>query len=241
MTDLADFPAQLEKSFSGVEQKVEECRQQFQALIDTVNNWRIVLGVPVMWWISQKIKQIREALQKVIQLARTARDHYAPVIGLIVQAFNWIDNVKNPMNGLAHQPGNLPYYWEGTASTAYQAKVATQNEAIGVVATKAGEIGKWLMEIAKYNTEYMTELLGMLTEVAGALVKAVINAGTVVNIPFAVSDVADLVGSLVEKSLTHLVGIINRLVEALSKTLEVRGMMSDIKLPGGKWPQAITG
>ncbi|MER6989519.1 hypothetical protein ABT337_13805 [Saccharopolyspora hirsuta] len=131
--------------------------------------------------------------------------------------------------------------WEGSASDAYQGKVSKQNAAIGAVAAKADQVSKWLMEIAKYNLDYVTELTKMATGFLGALVSAAVESATIVEIPFAVSDLAGAIGEVFTKSLDNLVGIAKRFVEALSKVRDLQSYMTDQAIHGGHWPQAVEG
>jgi hypothetical protein len=129
----------------------------------------------------------------------------------------------------------------GEAATAYSQRLTAQNDAISAVSTKADSVSKWLMDIAKYNVDYMTELSKMATGFLGALVTAAIEGATVVGIPFAVKDLAGAIGTLVTQQLDNLVGIAKRFVEALSKVRDILSLMTDPKLPNQGWPQAVKG
>ncbi|GAA3676556.1 hypothetical protein GCM10022267_74280 [Lentzea roselyniae] len=170
-------------------------------------------------------------------------EHHFPVVSLIVQSFKWLDDVQAPVNGLGQQATTtfLADLWEGPAASAYKARAAAQNEAIAAVATRADGVSKWLMDIAKHNIEYMTELSKMATGFLGALVTAAIEGATVIGIPFAVKDLAGAIGNLVTQALDNLVGIAKRFAEALSKVRDIKSMMTDLKLPGQQWQQAVAG
>ena len=230
----------FERGFDGLEDKAHECADRFNNMVDHIYDWRFVLG-PTMYAINSALDKISEGLYKLFKLIRTAVHHYTPVVSLIVQSFNWLEEVQRPANNLTHPGTDLADHWTGEASSKYQRKVMAQNEAIAAFATKADGVSKWLMDIAKYNVEYMTELAKMATGFIGALVAAAIEAATVVEIPFAVSDLAGAIGTLVTQSLDNLVGIAKRFVEALSKVRDLMSMMSDPKLPNQQWPQAVAG
>ncbi|WP_434452098.1 hypothetical protein [Lentzea sp. E54] len=232
----------FERGFQGLEDKARECAQKFNAGIDHINDWRFVLG-PAMLVINPALDTIREAMEKMFQLIRTAVEHHMPVVSLIWQSFNWVEKVQQPMNGLSHQPSDtlLAARWSGEAATAYSQRLTSQNDAISAVSTKADGVSKWLMDIAKYNVEYMTELSKMVTEFLGALVAAALEGATVVGIVFTVKDLAGAIGTLVTQSLDNLVGIAKRFVEALSKVRDIMSMMTDMKLPDQGWPQAVKG
>ncbi|MBB5158842.1 hypothetical protein [Saccharopolyspora phatthalungensis] len=240
MTGSDELTSLLNQGFNGLEKKAQESIDKFNAAVHHINDWQFVLG-PVMLAINPTLDAIREGLDKLVKLIKTAVEHHLPVVSLIVQSFNWTDNVQAPVNGLTHTKNHLSYYWEGKASDAYNEKVTAQNDAIGALASKADQGSKWLMDIAKYNVEYMTELAKMATGFLGALVAASVEAATVVEIPFAINDLAGAIGTLVTQALDNLVGIAKRFMEALSKVRDLKSMMTDQKLPQGQWPQAVNG
>jgi len=242
MTGSDEMTNLFERGFQGLEDKARECADKFNAAVHHIIDWRFVLG-PAMLAIRPGLDTIRDGLEKLFKLIRTAVEHHMPVVSLIWQSFNWIEKVQAPVNGLAYEPAKtyLVNRWEGAAASAYMTRAVAQNEAIGVVATKADGVSKWLMDIAKYNIEYMTELAKMATGFIGALVTAAIESATVIGIPFAVTDLAGAIGALVTQALDNLVGIAKRFAEALSKVRDIMSMMSDGKLPKNQWPQAVTG
>ncbi|WP_086663851.1 hypothetical protein [Lentzea kentuckyensis] len=236
-------PAQeedLNKCFDGLEDKARGCADSFNKAVHHINDWRYLLG-PAMLVIRPALDKIREYMDKVFKLIRTAVDHQLPVISLIRQSFAWLREVQQPVNNLVHAKTHLAYEWEGEASQAYQDKVGVQNDAIVTVGTKADMVSKWLMDIAKYNVEYMVNLAQLATDFLGALVGAAVEAATVVEIPFAVDALAGAIGDLVGKYLGMLVAIANRFMEALSKVRDLMSQMSDPKFKNGTWPQAVTG
>jgi hypothetical protein len=232
----------FERGFQGLEDKARECGDKFNSAVHHINDWRFVLG-PAMLAIRPALDTIRDGLEKLFKLIRTAVEHHLPVVSLIWQSFNWIEKVQAPVNGLTHQRTAtfLANYWEGSAAGAYADRVTAQNEAISTISAKADGVSKWLMDIAKYNIEYMTELAKMATSFIGALVTAAIEGATVIEIPFAVTDLAGAIGTLVTQALDNLVGIAKRFAEALSKVRDIMSMMTDGKLPEQGWPQAVSG
>ncbi|MGW4208002.1 hypothetical protein ACWEIJ_08430 [Lentzea sp. NPDC004789] len=232
----------FERGFQRLEDNARECAHRFNTAIDHINDWRFVLG-PAMLVINPALDVIREGLEKMFKLIRTAVEHHFPVLSLIWQSFNWVEKVQQPMNGLSHDTSAtyLADRWTGEAAGAYSRRVAAQNDAISAVGTKADGVSKWLMDIAKYNIDYMTELSKMATGFLGALVTAAIEGATVVGIPFAVKDLAGAIGTLVTQQLDNLVGIAKRFAEALSKVRDIMSLMTDPKLPNQGWPQAVKG
>jgi hypothetical protein len=242
MSSSGELTNLFERGFQGLEDKARECAQKFNSGIDHINDWRFVLG-PAMLVINPALDTIRDAMEKMFKLIRTAVEHHMPVVSLIWQSFNWVEKVQQPVNGLSHQPSDsyLAARWEGEAATAYSQRLTAQNDAISAVSTKADGVSKWLMDIARYNVDYMTELSKMVTGFLGALVTAAIEGATVVGIVFSVKDLAGAIGTLVTQALDNLVGIAKRFVEALSKVRDILSMMTDMKLPNQGWPQAVKG
>ncbi|GLY48385.1 hypothetical protein [Lentzea sp. NBRC 102530] len=242
MSSAGELTNLFERGFQGLEDKARECGDRFNAGVDHINDWRFVLG-PAMLVINPALDAIGEAMQKLFKLIRTAVEHHTPVVSLILQSFNWVENVQQPMNGLSHVPGDtyLAARWSGEAAAVYSQKLSAQNDAMNAISTKADGVSKWLMDIAKYNVEYMTELSKMATEFLGALVTAAIEGATVVGIVFSVKDLAGAIGNLVTQSLNNLVGIAKRFVEALSKVRDLLSMTTDKALPNQGWPQAVKG
>jgi uncharacterized protein YukE len=232
----------FERGFQRLEDNARECAQKFNGAIDHINDWRFLLG-PTMLVINPALDVIRDGLEKMFKLIRTAVEHHFPVVSLIWQSFNWVEKVQQPVNGLGHEQEttHLSVEWTGEASAAYSLRYTSQHNAISAVATKADSVSKWLMDIAKYNIDYMTELSKMATGFLGALVAAAIEGATVVGIPFAVKDLANAIGALVTQQLDNLVGIAKRFAEALSKVRDIMSLMTDMKLPDQGWPQAVKG
>lgn len=231
---------ELDRCYDGLEDKARDCAGRFNAAIDHIYDWRLLLG-PAMPYIRRAMENLRHHLEKVFQLIRTAVEHHVPVVSLIVQSFKWLEDVQGPVNRLIHPKNHLSQQWKGDAGAAYQEKVTAQNEAITAVGTKADQVSKWLMDIAKYNVDYMVRLSKLATDFIGALVGAAIEAATVVEIPFAVDQLATAIGTLVGDALHNLADIANRFMEALSKVRDIISLMSDPKLAQGQWPQAVTG
>ncbi|MEV6237442.1 hypothetical protein [Lentzea sp. NPDC051838] len=236
----ADFvKARLDRCYDDLENKAVQCADRYNATVDHIFEWRFVLG-PALPYVNRAMNNLRANMEKVFQLIRTAVEHHIPVVSLIVQSFKWLEDVQAPVNRLTHQKNHLAQYWKGDAGAAYQDKIPPQNDAIAAIGLKADQVSKWLMDIAKYNVDYMVRLSKLATDFIGAMVGAALEAATVVEIPFAVDALATAIGTLVGDALHNLVDIANRFVEALSKVRDIMSLMSDPKLAQG-WPQAVTG
>jgi hypothetical protein len=98
------------------------------------------------------------------------------------------------------------------------------------------------VQIAKANVDYAVQLAKVVTELAGQLVHAVVAAGTVFDIPWAIDTLAEMVGTIVTESLNTLLGIAQRFVDALGNVRDIASQTGDhSKLPGGAWPEAVRG
>lgn len=231
--------------FGKIDGKVQEIIDKYNAAVHHINDWKYVLG-PALIWISDALKKIRDGMDQVVKLVRYAVEHHMPVVSLIVQSFNWQDHVQKDVSAMvtsvdtAADP-NLAY-WEGGAASEYRNRAKTQRdavEAIGGQGGKADAISSWLMHIAQLNVEFMTKLVDMVANFLGAVTQAALEGATVVELPFAVQDLAGALGGLVSDAIKHLGDIAKQLMETLTNIRNAKGLMIDSRLPGGQWPQAV--
>jgi hypothetical protein len=238
-----DYTRPLNQFFDQVKQGLDQVINAFKKIVDEINDNRFLLG-PIMYAIRSGLDQVHTLLGKVYALMQYAVEHQVPVVSLIEQSFNWVNNVEKPvsdMSSIADESldPNLAY-WSGGAADAYHGKAAAQKDAIDDTVTKANFISGWLMEIAKSNVEYMKELASVVANIAGAFAQAVIDAASVMDIQSAVDTLAGTVGKLVEAGINDLVAAGQRFVAALSDARDIDSQVGDhTKLPGGKWPQAV--
>jgi hypothetical protein len=248
MTTREELLNPLNDAFDKVKRGVEEMTTKFDECADKLAQPAVALVLgPVPLYLARKdLDELGDLVQKVVDLADYAAQHHLPVISLIHQSFNWLESVKAPMSEMSSRTSvwrdqNFEY-WREAAGFAYRAKATAQQGAMDDIAAKAEFISKWLFEIAQTNVNYMVELAGLAAEVAGKVAQLAIKAGTIVLIPLAVSDAADIVGNLVDKGLKNLVKEADRFVAMLGKIREVESQLADYtKFPGGKWPEAVAG
>jgi hypothetical protein len=239
------YTGPLDEMFATIEREIGTIIDKYNAAVDHINDWKYVLG-PTLIWISDALNTVRDGLDKVVKLVRYAVGHHMPVVSLIVQSFNWQDHVQkdvSAMVGSVEAPAdpNLAY-WEGAAATEYRNRAKVQRdavEAIGGQGGKADAISGWLMKIAQLNVEFMTGLVDIVAQFLGALVTAALEGATVVEIPFAVKDLAGAIGGLVTGGINRLAKIATRLMDTLANVRDAKGLMNDPRLPGGTWPQAV--
>ncbi|MGW4523715.1 hypothetical protein [Amycolatopsis sp. NPDC004378] len=240
-----EFTGPLDDLFGKVEAKIKEIIDKYNAAVHHINDWKYVLG-PAMIWISDGLQKIRDGLDKVVKLVQYAVEHHTPVVSLVVQSFNWQDHVQKDMSamvGSVETPAdpNLAY-WEGGGAEAYGKRAEKQREAveaIGAQGGKADAISSWLMTIAKLNVNFMTGLVEVVANFLGALAEAALDGATVINLPFAVKDLAGAIGGLVTDAVKRLGAIANQVMDTLSSIRDAKSLMVDSRLPGGQWPQAV--
>jgi hypothetical protein len=203
-------------------------------------------GAAVGYYLYRNMGQIRAALNRILDVADTVVRNGTPVISLFDHSFGWLGKVRTPASDIQATMDELINYdfvkWSGPAAEVYKDKRSKQKDAVGEVVAKAESISSWLMKIAKANVDYAVEVLKILTPVIGKLAEAAANAGTLINVLFAIDDVAEVIGKLVEDGLNMLLAVVRRLVESLSDVRDLASAVGDrAKLPGGKWPEAVRG
>ncbi|TQM85299.1 hypothetical protein FHX81_7778 [Saccharothrix saharensis] len=248
MTTREELLNPLNEAFDKVKRAVEEMTTKFDEVTDKLSSPEValVLGPVPLYLTRNDVEDLGELVQKVIDLADYAVQHHLPVVSLINQSFNWLENVKAPMSEMSSRTSVWRdqdfEYWREAAGFAYRTKATAQQGAIDDIAAKAEFISKWLFEIAQANVNYMVELAGIAAEVAGKVAQLAVKAGTIVLLPLAAADAADIVGNLVDKGLKNLVKEADRFMATLGKIREVESQLADYtKFPGGKWPEAVAG
>jgi hypothetical protein len=205
-----------------------------------------VLLFPVMDGVHKALVLIRGVLEKLVKLVTYAAEHHLPVVSMIVQTFNWVNDVQKPMSALSgdvtRPRDDYLDEWRGDVADKYRTKAGEQLTAIKDVSKKAAFISAWLMSIAKDNVEWMASLTDFAIEVLGKLAAAAVKTGSVIGIPDALGDCSDLVGKAVEVWLTKLREIGTRFVGAVSNARDLSSEMSNVEaFPLGVWPQAVRG
>lgn len=243
--DEDEILALFEDAFTKTRTGIQQATRSFSSCSQRVEGYRIPLA-PVMPTIREKLADIRDALEKLVKLIAYAFDHYTPVLSLIRESFDWINNVEKPVSNLSApvvtpRDENLRY-WDGAAAAAYQSKADAQQGAVDDVTVKAQFISKWLFTIAQSNVDYMVELASIVAQVAGKITEMAIEGVSIVDILFSISSIASAVGTIVEIGVKNLIGFAHRFMEALGHVRDIASEVGDhTKLPNGHWPQAIAG
>jgi hypothetical protein len=204
------------------------------------------LGGLAVWWIANHLKEIREALEKVIKVVRTILTNSTPVLSLIHHSFSWISDVKTPASDIVFAAGrdaklNL-VQWSGPAADIYHRIDGEQKDAVGEVVGKADFISSWLYKIVEGNVSYAQETLKTVTSIVGELVQAAVDAETVIDVPWAIDKLASVVGQLVEALLNQLLTIAQRVISSIGSYRDLVSATGDhSKLGPAGWPDAVKG
>ncbi len=203
-------------------------------------------GAAAGYYIYRHLDEIRAALNKILSVAEYVVKNGYPVVSLIDHSFDWVTKVKTPASDLQFKVDDMVSYdfasWSGPAADVYKDKRSKQKDAVGEIVARAEFISSWLFKIAKANVDYVVELGRAINAILGQVAKAAVNAGTIVNLLFAIDDVAEIVGTGVQAALDGLLGIVQRLVASLGDVRDLTSVVGDrSKLPGGKWPEAVRG
>lgn len=246
VSDIEQLKAQFNSAMDSIHAGVRDMVAKFNALVAQVKKWSWMLGGATIWYIHNKLGQVRDGLQQLAQKVQYALEHQVPVISLFTTSFEWIGSVMTPVSELSSKTTtkeniNLTS-WTGAASSAYSEIAAGQKAAVDECVNKAKFASDWLFAIAKSNVEYAVSLAKGLTGAVGKLVAALADADTVVGIPWAVEQLSDGIAGIVSDTLKLLLDMGNRFVDVAGNIRTVMSQVGDhSKFPGGQWPQAVRG
>ncbi|MEV6970438.1 hypothetical protein AB0M47_35560 [Hamadaea sp. NPDC051192] len=247
--DPSQHTSAVETAVRQIEETADQLVADFDSLVQEFADNAVwlspVIGAAAVWVLQETLDEIRVELNAVLDIAGEVLAHYTPVISLINISFHWLTAVKQPVSGMVpmiqqYATENLAYWEGGTASHYKQQIVPPQAGAAGELSAKAGFISEWLYGIAQANVEYVTKLSEVIGTIAGDVAQAAVKAGTIIDIPWAISDLASIVKTLVKTEMDNLAGIGQRIVEAGENVRQiVSDRVDESKFPGGDWPQAV--
>jgi hypothetical protein len=244
--DIEQLKAQFNTAMESIRGSVKDMVDKFNGVVAQVRKWAWLLGAATLWWIRNRLDQVRDEIQQLIHKVRYALDHQVPVISLFVSSFGWLSSVMTPVSEISSKTTtkesvNLSA-WTGAASSAYAERATGQKTAVDESVNKAKFASDWLFGIAKSNVEFAVSLAKTLTGAVGKLVAALADSETVVGIPWAVEQLSDGIAGIVTDGLNRLLEMANRFVEVAGNIRNVVWQVGDhSKFPGGKWPEAIRG
>jgi uncharacterized protein YukE len=241
-----DYSGPFNTAFDQIRENLKKALDDFNKLVDKVNDHWWLFGAAPMLWMKHNLDKVRDALKTLGDKVNFALQHQWPVVSLIDTSFDWIGKAKTPTSDLsfaATEPRdeNLAK-WTGDAASAYNSKATKQKAAIDEAVVKEEFISAWLFKIAKANVDFAATLAKMANDIAGKLAQAVVDAATVIDLPWAIDTLAGLVGTILKDELDALVTIGQKFVDALGNVRDLATQVGDhSKLPGGKWPEAVRG
>lgn len=238
--------SEFQKAVNTIKECIERVKDEFSKLVGNIKKWAWMLGAPVVWWIKNKLDDVRNGAEKLLEKAQYLVEHAGGVPSLILMAFRWLTVVQKPASSIGGQipvSEDMLVYWEGQASDLYNKKAGFQQNAANDMATKADFISGWLFTIAKANVEYAVKLSENISMLVGQIAQAAVDAAGVFTVLEAVNALADAVGSLVENALNMLFNIANNLVDALKNMRDANASIDNLSNlsgpPAGTWPQAV--
>lgn len=100
-------------------------------------------------------------------------------------------------------------------------------------------MSRWLSEIGQANTTFATHLVEVVGKIVGKLASAAAAAASVIGSPFALQDLAGMIGAAVEGLFATLAKITNDVVGAVDRVINAENEFSDHShFPGGESPCA---
>lgn len=225
---------------------VTSLRNAYNALVNKIKQAGFAFGIAGVLLIKKAMEKINEIVGKGLALAKYVVDHYLPVVSLIVQSFNWVNQVKNPMSELAAPaggplPGNDNFgIWSGHAADAYKRKATDQKAAITEYVGRAEFISKWLFTIAQTNVSYVADLAAGVAKIASQIFTTTEEGLTVVMLPWAVDRLGDALNTVIEESMKALIQYGKNFVAAIGNIRDSVSEQNDHTIfTGGSWPQAV--
>jgi hypothetical protein len=225
----------VEKAVDQIRQNIAKIASETEKLIDRCNSKWPKLSPAAQYFVHQKIKEFKAALDRILKFAEEVLARYKPVLSLINISFHWQNAVKVPVSNLSQTVTDFK-------NPDLARWVARQKDAVEAAAEQAGFISEWLYGIVLANVEFVTELTTVIGEIAGEITAAAREAMTVIDIPWAIDRLAAACGLIVDKHINTLLSIAQRVTVAGEDARKVISDRVDYsRFPGGAWPQAVKG
>lgn len=218
----------------------------YNACVEAVRVGSVHLFPSAVAVVQRILEEIRRFVAAAVRTVAWIVEHYGPGLALHLQSVNWVRDVAGPMSGIASdlEVNARPTFvtWEGDAADYYRERVGEQEAAARHVAARAQFVGDWLEKVLMENAAYVQCFVRLVVDLAAALAKAAIEAGTGFGIPEAI----ETLKGEVEKILTVVGGYVaaagERLLDASANAHDVASELAkNDQLPGGSWPHAVTG
>lgn len=236
----------LENAFDALRTGVDVCVDGFNRLVDEINHHAWLLGPIPMFFIRNHVEDIRAQLKTLLDVAQKVLQGGVPVLSLFTTSIDYLTAVQTPVSDISYDisapaEDNL-HYWTGAASLSYKQKQAVQKAAADRTVENATFMSKWLFDIGKTNVAYAVELVKIVVDAGSELVSVITNGLSIVNIQFALDDLAEALEKLIKAGLNQLVELANKFVATLGDVREVLERRArHTELADGHWPQAVYG
>jgi len=250
MAEQANLQAGLQQVGDTIKPQMDGALANLDKLVAAANKFAYIaaitpgLGPVAIWWIRANLEDIKKGVREAIKLVNHLLQHYMPVISLIMASFRWTSEVRPPLSDLefeAERADNRMFrQWEGDAADEYKDIAKEQKEALHDVSEKSEFVSKWLLTIARENVAFAKKMYEFVVDLLEILAKAVSQA-VMANVPFAIDDAAELIGTAVGNTLRALGEIAERLVANIGNARDLVAASGDrSKLSSRRWPDAVT-
>lgn len=236
----------LENAFDALGRGADVCVEGFNRIVDEINDYSWLIGPIPMFFIRRHMEDIRTQLKALLDVAQKVLQGGVPVLSLFTTSIDYLTAVQTPVSDISYDIGtpandNL-HYWTGAANLAYRLKQAAQKAAADRTVDNATFMSKWLFDIGKTNVAYAVELVKIVVDAGAELVSVTTNGLSIINIQFALDDLAEALKKLIKAGLNQLVELANKFVATLGDVRDVLEMRArHTEFEGGRWPQAVYG
>ncbi|MEV6489506.1 hypothetical protein AB0M20_12880 [Actinoplanes sp. NPDC051633] len=234
----------LEQAFDALRHGIDMCVNNFNRLVDGLGNLSWAFGPVPLLFIHNYMDDVRNAVTEAVGYGEKVLQSGVPVLSLFVTSIDYLNAAQAPVSDIAYdintpQDDNI-HAWSGAAAAAYKQKQAAQKAAADKTTENAVGISKWLFDVAKTNVAYATEIVKLLVDIGMELVSVTVNAALVINIQFALADLANAVKKALKAAVVQLVEIGNRFVATLGDARDLLARRNDHSaFEDGKWPRAV--
>ncbi len=193
-----DHADKFERLLMKLKKLVKKILKAFKKLVENVRQWWTYIidsfSPSTAYLISRALNAIADGINKVIRYVRKMLKHSVPVVSLIYAGYDWVSRVMGPTSEIHKQIKATEHEtpdigsWRSDASAAYEKRKQEQLEALDAIKANANDVSKYLIDLAKANVSFAGKLASHLVKLAGRILVASGEAGTVVGIPWAVQE-----------------------------------------------------
>lgn len=221
----------------------------FTGWIADVNPFQQAL-VEILEDIRNAFEKVRGKVNELLPMIRKVVERSVPVLSLCDHAFIYLSHVYSPLGELYTASDSLvpnAYYWGGPTKEHYVHEVvADQQGALDRVTDHVQGLSSWLAQTASKNTDYMATIVHNISPIPNALAAAAANAvaatGDFASVFFAIDNLAEALGNVVQAVLDQTADLMSFLVGVVAGIQELTVIKTERRdLAGGTWPQSVVG